>query len=115
MAPHTALPLPRTPKNLAPMTNESTALMSDEEWNDLRTQSQAVLSLSAMLPPEVEGRFSTALKQDEIKLLERFAARKPLSKTERAAVILMLRQNRRALEHFAALAKGDLVLQAVGA
>lgn len=97
------------------MTTESSSHMSDEEWQDLRAQSQAVLALSNLLPPEVEGHYATALKQQEIMLLERFAARKPLSKEERATVIVMLRQNRRALEHFAALAKGDLVLQSMGA
>ena len=97
------------------MTTESTSHITDEEWQDLRAQSQAVLALSNLVPPEVEGHYATALKQHEILLLERFAARKPLNKDERATVILMLRQNRRALEHFAALAKGDLVLQQLGA
>lgn len=74
-----------------------------DEWEQLRRESGAIFGLASPSMDEVAGHYAADLDDSESALLAKFSERRPLTKEEKEAAILLLRQNRTALEMLASL------------
>ncbi len=85
-----------------------------DDWSELEREACAVFALSTIQPPDAEGHFAAKLTAEEVSLLDRFASSSGVTEKDRQAAILLLRQNRRALEHLASIAIGRSIVSAQG-